>query len=99
VTPKIRLKSSLFIFLVLVLAVPAPAFAYGDPSGGYLFQILTPILALLWGTWLAFAHTIQKWLGSMVNRMKGKTSADRSQGQDGEEETLSQSVEQAGVSE
>jgi hypothetical protein len=71
VSPKNRLKFSLFVFLLLVLAVPAPAFAYGDPSGGFLFQVLTPIVALLWGAWLAFAHNFHKFVSRVINRWRG----------------------------
>lgn len=43
--------------LILGLAIiPAPAFAYIDPNaGGLLFQILTPLLAVL-GAGLVFAR-------------------------------------------
>lgn len=43
--------------LILVLAViPVPAFAYIDPNaGGLLFQILTPLLAVL-GAGIVFAR-------------------------------------------
>jgi hypothetical protein len=62
------LSLSLFIFLLLILAVPMPAHAYGDPSGGMLFQILTPILAALWGAWLIFAHKIHRWFGKLTGK-------------------------------
>lgn len=70
-SPKNRLKLYLFIFLLLILAVPAPALAYGDPSGGFLFQVITPLVALLWGAWLAFAHNIHKKMSRIISRWRG----------------------------
>jgi hypothetical protein len=61
---------SLFIILTLVLMAPSRVFAYGDPSGGYLFQILTPLAAMLWGGWLIFAGTIRKKLRKVLNRTR-----------------------------
>lgn len=46
-----------------------PAFAYGDPSGGYFFQILTPFLAMLWGFWFIFAGAIRKGFRSLLRRI------------------------------
>jgi hypothetical protein len=92
VPPKNGLKLPLFIFLLLVLAVPAPAFAYGDPSGGFLFQVLTPIVAALWGAWMAFAHNINKRLASFISRRRGKTPDEQAG-----DAPLSQQVEQVGV--
>jgi len=65
-------RSSLFlvVFLLLALSVPSRAFAYGDPSGGFLFQTLTPLVALLWGTWLIFAGGVRKRLVKIVRRIR-----------------------------
>jgi len=67
--------------LLLIISAPAPAFAYGDPSGGFLFQVLTPILALLWGVWLAFAHSIHKVMSRLVNRLRGTEPAETAEEQ------------------
>lgn len=70
-TPRRGLQLSLIVFLVLIISTPAPAFAYGDPSGGYLFQVLTPLLALLWGAWLVFAHNVHKLISRIISRWRG----------------------------
>jgi hypothetical protein len=48
---------------------------------------------------MAFAHTIQKWLSRMVDKMKGKKTIELNPEQTGELETLHRPVEQAGVRE
>jgi hypothetical protein len=62
--------SLLLLFLPLCLFIASPAFAYGDPSGGFLFQILTPFVALLWGFWLIFAGAIRKGVRSAIRRIR-----------------------------
>ena len=71
VNPRRRTKVSLVVFLALVISAPLPAFAYGDPSGGFLFQVLTPIVALLWGVWLVFAHNVHKLVSRIINKWRG----------------------------
>jgi hypothetical protein len=61
-------RFSLLFLLILLLALPAPALGYSDPSGGLLFQTLTPILAALWGMWMIFANAIRKWLKRVIGR-------------------------------
>jgi hypothetical protein len=68
VVPKREFYFSLFLILTLVLMAPVCAFAYGDPSGGYLFQVLTPLAAMLWGAWLIFAGAIRKKVGKIFHR-------------------------------
>jgi hypothetical protein len=70
VVPKREFYFSLFIILILVLMAPVRAFAYGDPSGGYLFQMLTPLAAMLWGAWLIFAGAIRKKVGKIFHRTR-----------------------------
>jgi hypothetical protein len=96
VSPQNRLKLALFIFLLLVLIVPAPAFAYGDPSGGFLFQVLTPIVAALWGAWMAFAHNIHKRVAKALGRPAGVASCEHEEDA-AVTSTLTQQVEQAGL--
>jgi hypothetical protein len=64
------LSFSKFLLLAIILTLPLRAFAYGDPSGGYLFQILTPLLAVLWGFWLIFASAIRKGFRNLFRRMR-----------------------------
>jgi len=42
--------------------------AYGDPSGGFLFQFLAPLTAVLWGGWLILAGRIRKRFGRLIRR-------------------------------
>ncbi len=56
--------------------VPARLFAYGDPSGGYLFQILTPLAAMLWGAWLIFAGAIRRRLEKIFRRTRLATPGE-----------------------
>lgn len=62
-------KYGLLLVLSVVLLIPSHAFAYGDPSGGYLFQMLTPLAAVLWGGWLIFAGAIRKRVTKIARRI------------------------------
>src|SRR5215471_16411599 len=53
--------------------LPAHAIAYGDPSGGLLFQMLTPLAAVLWGGWLIFAGSVRKRVGRLIGRFRSAT--------------------------
>jgi ABC-type Co2+ transport system permease subunit len=69
---------SLAFFLLAVLVVPLPAFAYGDPTGGLLFQTLTPLLAILWGAWMIFANSVRKGVRRAILRIRGIAPEDAS---------------------
>jgi hypothetical protein len=71
VNKKSGLKISLFLLLLIILARPSDALAYGDPSGGFLLQTLTPLAAMLWGAWMIFAGTIRKRFRKAIHRMRG----------------------------
>ena len=66
-----RFRLSLFVVICFVPVMPLRALAYGDPSGGFLFQMLTPLVAVLWGSWLIFAGKIRKRLRKVIYRMRG----------------------------
>jgi hypothetical protein len=70
-TPLRSWQVSLCLMVVCLLAVPLPAFAYGDPSGGALFQILAPIVALVWGAWMIFANKVYLHTRKFVRRIRG----------------------------
>jgi hypothetical protein len=55
----------------LFFLVGAPAYAYGDPSGGTLFQVLMPALAALWATWMIFASRVRSALASLYRKLRG----------------------------
>ena len=56
--------------LSLLLAMPAPALAYGDPTGGVLFQLLLPILGALWGVWLIVAGRARQAFATVLRRLR-----------------------------
>lgn len=56
--------------------LPAHALAYGDPSGGLLFQMLTPLVAVLWGGWLILAGGVRKRVGRLIGRFRSATPED-----------------------
>jgi hypothetical protein len=45
---------------------------YGDPSGGMIFQILAPLLAVLWGMWIVFANRVRRFAEGVLARLRGK---------------------------
>jgi hypothetical protein len=55
----------------MILATPSYALAYGDPTGGFLFQTLTPLAAVLWGAWMIFAGNIRKSFRKAIHRIRG----------------------------
>jgi hypothetical protein len=59
------------LFATLVLLSPLPVYAYGDPSGGVLFQILMPMLAGIWATWMIFANRLRRVLGGIMRKLRG----------------------------
>src|SRR4030095_5346833 len=63
--------SAVLVVAFVVIVLPLPLFAYGDPTGGALFQILGPLLAVLWGAWMIFANGVRKRVGNLVRRLRG----------------------------
>jgi hypothetical protein len=57
--------------LILLICLPIPAYAYGDPTGGAIFQILGPILALAWGAWMIFANGVRRRVSNLIHKMRG----------------------------
>jgi hypothetical protein len=64
-----RRQTILFVTLFMLLGLPA--YAYGDPSGGTLFQILMPMLAALWAMWMIFANRVRRTVGGFVRKLRG----------------------------
>lgn len=78
-TVSLNRSSHTLILSGLVFAAlksPAHAMAYGDPSGGLLFQMLTPLVAVLWGAWLIFAGGVRKRVGRLIARFRSSTPDD-----------------------
>jgi hypothetical protein len=66
----------LVVVVGLFLLAGVPAHAYGDPSGGTLFQVLLPALAALWATWMIFAHRVRSALASIYRKLRGAVSPE-----------------------
>jgi hypothetical protein len=49
----------------------SPRYAYGDPGGGALFQILMPVLAAIWGMWLIFPNNIRRRASNLLRKLRG----------------------------
>lgn len=71
-----RLGNVIVVALLLLFCLPLPAFAYGDPTGGALFQILGPILALAWGAWMIFANGIRRRVSNLFHKVRGTKAPD-----------------------
>jgi hypothetical protein len=57
--------------VALFLLVGVPAYAYGDPSGGTLFQILMPALAAIWGVSMIFVGRMHRYLAGLIRKLRG----------------------------
>jgi hypothetical protein len=67
----VKRRWPLLVLLVFVLLPVLPCYAYGDPSGGTLFQLLMPTLAALWGMWMIFANSIRRRAATLLRRLRG----------------------------
>jgi len=59
------------VLLLLGTLLVVPAYAYADPTGGALFQILMPTLAAIWGIWLVLANRIRQRFRKFMQRLRG----------------------------
>jgi hypothetical protein len=61
---------------VVLTTISAPAAAYVDPNmGGFIFQLLAPLFALLLAAWMFFADRIKRvyaFLVDALSRLSGK---------------------------
>jgi ABC-type Co2+ transport system permease subunit len=68
----------LLLFAIMTFLLFAlPAYAYGDPTGGSLFQTLGPLLAILWGFWMILANSIRRLLINIRRRLRGGTEPEQ----------------------
>lgn len=70
------MRVKILVLVVLLMLVGVPAYAYGDPSGGTLFQILMPTLAALWAMWMILANRVRRTVGNFVRRLRGSEPAE-----------------------
>ena len=73
---KRTLRLNILLPVTLLMLVGIPAYAYGDPSGGTLFQILMPTLAAIWAMWMIFANHVRQGVRNLVRKLKGSESAE-----------------------
>jgi len=64
--------------VVLFMMIGIPAYAYGDPTGGALFQVLMPLLAFIWGLWLILANKLRRGFGAILRRLRGTGPGEQS---------------------
>ncbi len=64
-------RSSLVFIVTMFLVAALPCYAYGDPSGGALFQVLIPFLAALWGMWMIFANKVRRRVSNLLRKWRG----------------------------
>lgn len=64
-----RCEVTFFVSLFLLLGIPA--YAYGDPTGGLLFQVLMPMLAGIWAAWLIFANRLRRGVACLIRKLRG----------------------------
>jgi len=69
---------NLLVVFALFLLSAIPANAYGDPTGGALFQILMPAVAAVWGMWLIFANRVRRGLTTLVRKFRASQTEDPS---------------------
>lgn len=66
------LKRALLILAALASVAP-DAQAYIDPNvGGWLYQLLFPLLIALAGAWAALRHKISQLFSALARRLRGK---------------------------
>jgi len=64
--------STALCIILMLLLFALPAYCYGDPTGGTLFQMLGPFLALFWGLWMILANRIRKLVAGLARRARGE---------------------------
>jgi Na+/proline symporter len=64
-------RPQIVLFVTLFMLLGIPAYAYADPSGGLLFQVLMPLLAGIWAAWMIFANRVRRMVSGFVRKMRG----------------------------
>lgn len=60
--------------LAVYLAGTAPAYAYIDPNaGGWLYQMLLPMLIAIAGAWAVLREKIRMYLSALAERFRRKS--------------------------
>lgn len=63
----------IFTAIIIIISIPAFSFAYVDPNtGGYVFQVLFPIISALGAAYLFFKNHIKKMFNNIKAMFKRK---------------------------
>lgn len=63
----------LLLVIVTLLCMPSHAHAYIDPNvGGWLYQLLFPLLIAIAGAWAVLRHKISEFFSAFARRLRGK---------------------------
>lgn len=76
------------LFTTAFFLLGIPAYAYGDPTGGTLFQVLLPMLAAVWAMFLIFANRIRRGISGFFAKLRG-TKPEEPPRSDAHDQTLS----------
>ena len=61
------------LLLASIAVFPRDAFAYIDPNtGGYVFQVLFPVISVIIAWYVFFRDKLRKVVGSIVSRISGR---------------------------
>jgi hypothetical protein len=64
-------RCQIAFFATAFFLLGVPAYAYGDPTGGTLFQVLLPMLAAVWAMFLIFANRIRRAIRGLLAKLRG----------------------------
>lgn len=64
-------RGHLTLTVTLFMLVGIPAYAYADPTGGTLFQVLMPMLAAIWATWMILANRVRRGAARLMRKLRG----------------------------
>ena len=64
-------RGYLVLIVTLFTLVGIPAYAYADPTGGTLFQVLMPMLAAIWATWMILANRVRRGVAGLMRKLRG----------------------------
>jgi len=63
----------LLLAIVALVFLQPEALAYIDPNvGGWLYQLLFPLLIAIAGAWAVLRHKISEFFSSFAKRLRGK---------------------------
>ena len=76
------------LFTIPFFLLGIPAYAYGDPTGETLFQVLLPMLAAVWAMFLIFANRIRRGIAGFFAKFRGSKPEEQTR-PDAQDKSLS----------